>query len=308
MEFSGEGEGQRELEIHVRNTFLHFSQVGEKKEGLKRSKSWSGSDPSDGDSDLQDSESSGVAGDVMERWANMARLAQPDDEGVNHFILNSPNGDSDSFTNDHSEYSSVKGRNSSSTDPPSDEKLRGGSPRSPKKGSPSRVSAGTARNKAPPMALRQHQPTHPEARTGKVFASLGSVFHDEGRCQPCRFVSLPDGCRNGAECTFCHNESHETDPNSAHRPPKGVRSGYKKSVNQVMESDLPDEQKREALKRLATKSPYLRALVRKALPDLVCDSDREEPEQDKGRPTSSMSQGGGPRLPGLQPTRTKLSL
>eukprot|EP00439_Symbiodinium_sp_Y106_P028839 s5130_g3.t1 len=169
---------------------------------------------------------------------------------------------------------SVKGRNSSSTDPPSDEKLRGGSPRSPKKGSPSRVSAGTARNKAPPMALRQHQPTHPEARTGKVFASLGSVFHDEGRCQPCRFVSLPDGCRNGAECTFCHNESHETDPNSAHRPPKGVRSGYKKSVNQVMESDLPDEQKREALKRLATKSPYLRALVRKALPDLVAGRPR----------------------------------
>ncbi len=97
------------------------------------------------------------------------------------------------------------------------------------------------------------------------------------RCMPCRFVTLPDGCRNGIECvltfifllctlhhlaflwlnlclifvapcyharhstpllnsgqgTFCHNEEHQTDPNSAQRPPKGVRSGYKKSVNQV---------------------------------------------------------------------------
>ena len=32
---------------------------------------------------------------------------------------------------------------------------------------------------------------------------------------------------------YCHNEEHLTDPTSAERPPKGVRSGYRKSVNQV---------------------------------------------------------------------------
>ncbi|CAE7219561.1 Pacrg [Symbiodinium natans] len=168
----------------------------------------------------------------------MARRAprQEDQATCNHFILNSPNGDSDSFTNDYSEsYSSVKARNSSSTDPPSDEKLKGSPQRgSSHKGSPHRMRQGTPSSMPAPTSLRTHQPTHPEARSGKVFASVGSVFHDEGRCQPCRFVSLPDGCRNGAECTFCHNESHETDPNSAHRPPKGVRSGYKKSVNQAL--------------------------------------------------------------------------
>jgi hypothetical protein len=32
---------------------------------------------------------------------------------------------------------------------------------------------------------------------------------------------------------FCHNEEHLTDPTTAERPPKGVRSGYRKSVNQA---------------------------------------------------------------------------
>jgi len=107
------------------------------------------------------------------------------------------------------------------------------------------------------------------------FPSVGSRFHASGQCMPCRFVTLPDGCRNGIECTFCHNEEHQTDPNSAQRPPKGVRSGYKKSVTQVLESDLPEKEKRSALKKLAGRSPYLRALVRRAVPDISDDSNSE---------------------------------
>ena len=41
---------------------------------------------------------------------------------------------------------------------------------------------------------------------------------------------------------YCHNEEHLTDPTSAERPPKGVRSGYRKSVNQVRWKELGERQ------------------------------------------------------------------
>jgi hypothetical protein len=34
--------------------------------------------------------------------------------------------------------------------------------------------------------------------------SLGSIWHNEGRCRPCAHVWRAEGCANGRSCTFCH--------------------------------------------------------------------------------------------------------
>lgn len=86
------------------------------------------------------------------------------------------------------------------------------------------------------------------------FPSIGSVGHWEGKCQPCRFIHLADGCRNGRNCNYCHEE-HDTMGTKTHRPSKGVRSGYKRAVNQIVEAEMPQEEKMEAYQRLAERSP-----------------------------------------------------
>lgn len=134
--------------------------------------------------------------------------------------------------------------------------------------------------------------------------SVGSSLHYSGQCKPCRFITFSSGCRNKADCPFCHNEEHLTDPTTAERPPKGVRSGYRKSVNQVLESDMTDDQKRFALKQLAQRSPYLRVLVRRIMPEI---EEGEAKNATKVDPKDSSKQVEKPREPGLQPS-TLISL
>ncbi|CAL1160869.1 unnamed protein product, partial [Cladocopium goreaui] len=162
-----------------------------------------------------------------------------------------------------------------------------------------------------------------------VATSVGSSLHYSGQCKPCRFITFSSGCRNKADCPFCHNEEHLTDPTTAERPPKGVRSGYRKSVNQVLESDMTDDQKRFALKQLAQRSPYLRVLVpwdhdrsgigfgeprfgsgpslplvRRIMPEI---EEGEAKSITKVDPKDSSKQVEKPREPGLQPS-TLISL
>ena len=134
--------------------------------------------------------------------------------------------------------------------------------------------------------------------------SKGSARHALGSCTECRFTKLPSGCRNGAACPFCH---FPHDVSKVHRPSKGVRAGYKRSVKQIAESDLTEEmfiifdrfeailssfhlclrplfksfsmlflghvrgeedEKLEAYKKMAARSPYTRRLLKAMVPDI----------------------------------------
>lgn len=82
-------------------------------------------------------------------------------------------------------------------------------------------------------------PSGSEARAEPPsLPSKGSARHALGSCTECRFTKLPSGCRNGAACPFCH---FPHDVSKVHRPSKGVRAGYKRSVKQIAESDLTEE-------------------------------------------------------------------
>ncbi|CAK9109498.1 Parkin coregulated gene protein-like [Durusdinium trenchii] len=240
----------------------------------------------------QHSDSSGNLSGLFEAWAQHV----PSPSNLQHWIVSSAAGSSES--------------NSSQKD--TKKTYSGGAGSKSERGSPVTPAAINERLGALGEPGAPHFSVEPgrghgvwledlEINDGPVpdphAKSIGSRFHYAGQCLPCRFVTLPDGCRNGPQCSFCHNEEHETDPNSAQRPPKGVRSGYKKSVNQVLESDMSEAEKREALKKLARRSPYLRALVRRVMPDLV-DADPELNPATDDRP----------RTPGLQPSVTRISL
>jgi len=140
----------------------------------------------------------------------------------------------------------------------------------------------------------------------EALTSVGSSLHASGQCKPCRFIALASGCRNQYKCPYCHNEEHLTDPTSAERPPKGVRSGYRKSVNQVLESDMPEDQKRFALKQLAQRSPYLRVLVRRIMPEMEEGEAKNRAKAD-AKDSSKTDRPEKPREPGLQPS-TLISL
>mmetsp|Transcript_44367 Transcript_44367/g.102487 ORF Transcript_44367/g.102487 Transcript_44367/m.102487 type:complete len:319 (-) Transcript_44367:285-1241(-) len=49
-------------------------------------------------------------------------------------------------------------------------------------------------------------PVLPEAVTPMGLPSVGSAkhLHRRGKCRPCAHVHSAEGCKNGAECTFCH--------------------------------------------------------------------------------------------------------
>lgn len=149
-------------------------------------------------------------------------------------------------------------------------------------------------------------PEQPTVPSGEVLTSVGSSLHASGQCKPCRFIALASGCRNQYKCPYCHNEEHLTDPTSAERPPKGVCSGYRKSVNQVLESDMPEDQKRFALKQLAQRSPYLRVLVRRIMPEMEEGEAKSRAKADP-KDSSKTDRPEKPREPGLQPS-TLISL
>eukprot|EP00931_Biecheleriopsis_adriatica_P044901 TRINITY_DN25738_c0_g1_i1.p1 TRINITY_DN25738_c0_g1~~TRINITY_DN25738_c0_g1_i1.p1 ORF type:complete len:275 (+),score=30.91 TRINITY_DN25738_c0_g1_i1:151-975(+) len=84
-----------------------------------------------------------------------------------------------------------------------------------------------------------------------------SAEHVRGTCRPCHFVTLPDGCKSGRGCNFCHHPDHSVGA-SARRPTKAVRKGYKKLLEQIRNSDMSEEEKAQALEELASKSGYVR--------------------------------------------------
>lgn len=109
------------------------------------------------------------------------------------------------------------------------------------------------------------------------LASVGAALHDSGQCLPCRFVETAKGCRLGKQCQFCHHSNHQTDENKTHRPSKGVRHGYKKTLQEISSSDMTEHEKKEAFLSLASKGPYMRCLLK----DVLLDVDLMSYEDDK---------------------------
>jgi len=79
--------------------------------------------------------------------------------------------------------------------------------------------------------------------SGKKVLSVGSLYHGNGFCRPCRFVWLPSGCKNGLSCNFCHAcENHEGmgGGHRQQRPCKGKRDRYKKLVSKLLDEIASD--------------------------------------------------------------------
>lgn len=62
-----------------------------------------------------------------------------------------------------------------------------------------------------------------------VPPSAGSELHRTGACKPCLFSNTDRGCRNGADCEFCHYPHRQRRP----RPCKGKRERYRKAEARV---------------------------------------------------------------------------
>jgi len=233
-------------------------------------------------------DSSGSPGmDMFAAWAAQQMgggdQASPSASDLHHFLFRSQGGSSDSFSSQD-----VSAQSSPST------------------GAAGAASARRGHGLSTITLTLPEKPATSVPAGEEALTSVGSSLHASGQCKPCRFIALASGCRNQYKCPYCHNEEHLTDPTSAERPPKGVRSGYRKSVNQVLESDMPEDQKRFALKQLAQRSPYLRVLVRRIMPEM---EEGEAKSRAKAEPknSSKTDRPEKPREPGLQPS-TLISL
>jgi len=52
-----------------------------------------------------------------------------------------------------------------------------------------------------PAWAEQDEATSPQ----EILVSAGSDLHGTGHCRPCAWLYKPDGCKNGAECHYCHS-------------------------------------------------------------------------------------------------------
>lgn len=70
---------------------------------------------------------------------------------------------------------------------------------------------------------------------------------------------------------------HEQQPALEAGPSKGVRHGYKKTLQEISSSDMTEHEKKEAFLSLASKGPYMRCLLK----DVLLDVDLMSYEDDK---------------------------
>jgi len=69
-----------------------------------------------------------------------------------------------------------------------------------------------------------------------TVASVGSALHVSGACRPCMFTKLPQGCKFGAGCDFCHVAGNDGTSEGRARPCKGKRDRVKKALAKVEEA------------------------------------------------------------------------
>mmetsp|Transcript_17153 Transcript_17153/g.40302 ORF Transcript_17153/g.40302 Transcript_17153/m.40302 type:complete len:247 (+) Transcript_17153:58-798(+) len=115
--------------------------------------------------------------------------------------------------------------------------------------------------------------------------SKGSAEHHLGNCKPCHFFKSKVGCKQGAECLFCHL-AHEPRP----KPPgKAQRARAKKQVRQLVASaqqGTPGEAVRQEAQKLAEKSSYMKTIVQHGLREFFSDG-----FEDKSGPSGATDSG-----------------
>jgi len=110
------------------------------------------------------------------------------------------------------------------------------------------------------------------AATPSAMLSEGSKLHEAGHCSPCRFITLPSGCKYGASCTFCHVAEHEVAYSKSSRPAKAVRSRYRLAIDRISNSGKSEEEKLQDFKLLALQAgnnSYILGLLKEIAPDVV---------------------------------------
>eukprot|EP00931_Biecheleriopsis_adriatica_P030739 TRINITY_DN18084_c0_g1_i2.p1 TRINITY_DN18084_c0_g1~~TRINITY_DN18084_c0_g1_i2.p1 ORF type:complete len:277 (-),score=27.00 TRINITY_DN18084_c0_g1_i2:290-1120(-) len=146
--------------------------------------------------------------------------------------------------------------------------------------------------------------------------SVGANLHESGRCRPCLFVKSAAGCMHGQLCPYCHHPDHAgvSDGLRSRRPSKGIRLGLRKRMNEIAESNISEDMKKEeylrlAESRLAETSAYVTSLLKEFHPDVFAgDWDTEEATGVSAvasyfgaSAASSMTPAAPwPRMPGLQ--------
>jgi len=91
--------------------------------------------------------------------------------------------------------------------------------------------------------------------------SCGSAAHSSGLCKPCLYIHARMGCLNGADCRFCHVDSHPVKHRV--RPCKAKRTQCKNllaMLDTVFGSGT--EQYTQVSEALGAKSAYMRTILK----------------------------------------------
>lgn len=84
-------------------------------------------------------------------------------------------------------------------------------------------------------------------------SSPGSVLHGTGKCRPCAWFWKPSGCRNGTECSFCHDcPSYER---KARRFRRMLAKACESSSSSSVDEDAPSSIGNEATQNCLSTSP-----------------------------------------------------
>mmetsp|Transcript_77807 Transcript_77807/g.241796 ORF Transcript_77807/g.241796 Transcript_77807/m.241796 type:complete len:259 (+) Transcript_77807:111-887(+) len=100
--------------------------------------------------------------------------------------------------------------------------------------------------------------------------SAGSKLHDSGGCRPCHYVATKTGCKNGADCTFCHLDHPKR---FRPRPCKSKRNKCKRiagMLDMVFANDPLQFQ--EAVDLLSNQRGYLSTVVKSKVRNLTAQA------------------------------------
>lgn len=93
----------------------------------------------------------------------------------------------------------------------------------------------------------------------REFWSKGTKPHIKGSCRPCHYIHTNAGCKNGSSCRYCH-VPHTKDGST--RPSRSQRMQCKRFVAALSDLRLNEgEGSKDMLKQVASRSPYLQALL-----------------------------------------------
>lgn len=134
--------------------------------------------------------------------------------------------------------------------------------------------------------------TSPLAR---LWITMEGEASSEPACDPCLFFFSRRGCTKGSACGYCHfDHSHLQ---RARRPRRRARERYKRSVLQLLHSQVDLEQIHDELQESSRKNPYLRNFFQEFLDKP--DDEQAEASWSVGSARSAACTP-APRVPGLQ--------